>query len=163
MSWIVLVISVAGLLFFAWALVRVGTVQALPKKEDGFTLLEMMLVLLIIMILVAFAVPNQATMQQYFSTKKAREQVQTVANAISAQAICNAQHASCPGVAQLIPANGTLVIGPYTYIMLMDFSTGTYSYSATPADTSYKAFYVDSTGLMRCSLSLADGTSPLCP
>jgi prepilin-type N-terminal cleavage/methylation domain-containing protein len=131
------------------------------KKQNGFSLLEMMIVCLVITILISIAVPTPAAVAAMMASRDAKEKVKTVALAVSTQNICNANHVTCNGIAPLIPSNGDVTTSAYRFHM--DGNTqNQYTYSATPFNATRPAFFVDNTSIMRCATGQADSNSPLC-
>ena len=99
------------------------------RREVGFSLLEMLIVLAIIVILLAIALPNPAAVKRDLDQRNAKAQVANVARAEAALSICTAAGTSCAGVANLIPANPSTVAFPaYTYVF------DGVSYTGTPND-----------------------------
>ena len=132
------------------------------QNQNGFSLFELMVACLIITILVCIAVPSPAAVANMMATHDAKLRVRTVANAVSTQNICNAQHVTCAGIAPLIPGNGIFKNGSGSYSYIMVGNNANYSYTANPTNPKLLAFYVDETSILRCATSQADANSPLC-
>lgn len=97
--------------------------------RKGFSLLELVIVLAIILIIAAFALPNPSVIRRGFDVSAAKRQVATVSRAEAALSICTAASTNCAGVQSLIPANpSTVATSAYTY------AYDGVSYMATPND-----------------------------
>ena len=134
------------------------------NRQRGFSLLELLIVCAIILIIVSISMPNAAAMIRAWNNKQAYQRISTVSNAVAALAICNAAHQSCPGVAPLIPYQGTMQTTTYTYIYNANYwdQGSWWSYVAIPIDPTGRSFYVDATGIVRYKDGgTADWNSPV--
>ena len=87
-------------------------------KRNGFSLLEMMLVLLIMSAVVCFAVPNPQQFQRAMDAYGAHKQVIRVRDSVQALAVCAAMPTPPAGCAQLVftvPVAGQVSTGGYVF------------------------------------------------
>lgn len=128
--------------------------------RKGFSLLELVIVLAIILIIAAFALPNPSVMQAYFNQRSAHSNVDTARQVYNALQVCSANHdgsAGCTALASQVPVTGT--VGGYSYV----FSPApAFQYSAAPVSGVGVAYYTDSTGLLRCASGVATSSSAIC-
>jgi prepilin-type N-terminal cleavage/methylation domain-containing protein len=164
-------LAVFGVLYFGWMLVRINSKPA-PRQyaggrtgyvsnQAGFSLLELMICCLIVTILASIVAPSPVAVKRMMDGRGARNRVQAVRDANLALAICNANKVSCPGVAPIIPADGTVTVaGTYTYSYSTNGAWWTFSaWPAVPAGN--RSYYADSTGILRYSdTTVADWASP---
>ena len=138
------------------------------NKQAGFAMiLEMVMVLLVMSILFAMAIPGTVAMQQAANQNRAKEYVTQVANANVMAAYCAVPNAGCNSAVftpMIPPSASPFQMGGYTYIYI---SGGNYwLFSASPV-TNGEAFFIDSTGILRClpwdGVHPATVNSSVCP
>ncbi|SRR5258708_3087528 len=130
------------------------------RRQQGFTLLEMMIVVLIITIIAAIAMPNAQAVMRAANSWEAKKRVIAVRDANNAVNMCAANNMSCPGVTLLVPAPGSVSTQSYTYTY--DGTSTNYHFTAYPKDPGATAYYADSSGLIRCATGTATVGSPIC-
>ena len=136
----------------------------LRRRDRGFSLLEMLIVLAISAILLAIIAPNPSRILAALNTKQAREDVTRIAQATSALTICTAtNNAACAAsVSPLVPPNASVTVDGYTYVMA-GWPTAAWTYRATAVAPNGISFYTDQTAIVRCQVGGPAGpVSPQC-
>lgn len=118
-------------------------------KQRGFSMLELVLVLLIIVVIAAISLPDAAKTQRWLNMRAAAERITTTRNAIAANAICVANSQSCPGVAALVPVGTFYQLSTATYTYTYNATGNWWTYVAIPRELNGRSFYVDATGVIR--------------
>jgi len=98
----------------------------MKKRESGFTLIELLIVIAIIGILAAIAIPNLLNAVQRGKQKRSMSDMRALATAIEAYAVDNNQYptSACPG--------GTFTTAPTQLTSTSQFSLLTPTYIAQP-------------------------------
>src|SRR5262245_35523542 len=98
----------------------------MKKRESGFTLIELLIVIAIIGILAAIAIPNLLNAVQRGKQKRSMSDMRALATAIEAYAVDNNQYptSACPG--------GTFTTNPTQLTNTSQFSLLTPTYIAQP-------------------------------
>ena len=136
------------------------------KPENGFSLIEMMLVLTVVTVLACIALPNPVTVNRILLEKAARAQVARMFQVISTAVLCHQQAAMesaqgeapvpCGPVDALIPNSGAVTaIGGYNFTFVGFAPDGSWSYTGTPqaAGAGLRTVSVGQTGAMSCDSS----------
>jgi len=133
------------------------TVRSKTKRsgEKGFILLTEILVVLLILVLSCFAIPNLVQISWNNASNDARARVQQVSNIRTAVIVCQ-NTPSCtpnPALLALLPANNSRIT-TQGYLFVMD-STGE-SFSAAPvlssSRTGQPTYSFDASGVVSCTI-----------
>jgi type II secretory pathway pseudopilin PulG len=136
-----------------------------PRRRAGEAgmalIIEMLIVCAVMLILAAVAIPNLVTIRASQNQTAARYQIQQVARAQAALALCNAAvpPLPCAGVAALVPTPGTINQQGYRFT----FTAGpSWTYLAVPQQANVsgiQSYFADNTGVVRCGIN---GSAPAC-
>ena len=109
----------------------------MKKRESGFTLIELLIVIAIIGILAAIAIPNLLKAVQRGKQKRSMSDMRALATAIEAYAVDNNNYpaAACPG--------GSLTGGTFSDLATNSFTNLSPTYIATaPRKDGWQRFYM---------------------
>ena len=109
----------------------------------GYLILEILVVIAIMAILVAAAIPNIVQMQAASNQTQAQTRVQQVVNAEDAAAICAATTGCVvpASITNIIPSPGSVTTGGYTYTYAVSGSSWTFTAApVTPAISGHATF-----------------------
>jgi prepilin-type N-terminal cleavage/methylation domain-containing protein len=136
------------------------------KNEKGFSLIELMIVCMIAAVLVCAFLPNATRVLNAVETREAHDDVRQVQQLATASILCAVNPTpppACASISASLPVNGSITSDGYTYAAT-GMGTSAWTYTATPANgQATDAFYVDVTGILRCSPRTVNGGSPICP
>lgn len=122
-------------------------------KQRGFSLLELLIVCIIVIILVAMAVPNAAKIQMSFNQVNARQHLATIGQALVVNTLCGTMSnppASCASIPAMIPTQPWIASG-YVFTPVVG---ATYSLTAMPSipnQSGMYSYYTDGSGFVRCN------------
>ncbi len=138
------------------------------RKNAGFTLIELMIVVEIIAIMVAVAVPNYLRTRIQANESNAVGSLRTILNAQMTYNTVNLEYA--PDFTALTTADPPYLTGDWTkerngYVFTVAGAGSNFSARATPTafgETGYHGFFVDPSGIVRYQVMAdADAESPV--
>lgn len=153
-SFIILLLTAIVLLYVIRSFVTEKLLHP-RRKQSGFSLIEMLVVMSIMMILAGVALVSAATTQKMVIAQDALKRVQMVRDAeVTYQNCMTAQNPNCGSVLTVIPRGNDCLTRSYSYFFTDNDPANpspSWSFVAVPSMATNRSYYTDSTGFVRYS------------